>query len=151
MTPMFARVPILARLGRRGLVLSLFGVAWLIQGSAFFVLPGMGGGSSGFWVDQLPQHVRGGLWLIAGTLSLVAALQTRRKSDTFGFLAVSSMPLILTASFFMGFVARVVTGDPTWVVGLLGFSIWGVIALALGVIASWPEVPQAPITDDEGG
>ena len=136
------------RVGRRGLVLLLFGLAWLMQGAAHFLLGEMGTGE-GFWHERLPVNVQGALWAVTGLTSIVCALMHRVRADTFGFLAVTAMPMFQGISYLVGAVTFALLGDPLWILGALGFSIWGVIALALGVVASWPETPTLPLV--EGG
>jgi len=127
-----------ARLGRRGLILLLFGLAWLIQGSAYFIFGQMGAGI--FWHERLPASVIGLLWLASGLASMVAAFIKRSQNDTFGFLAVSGPPMVLAFSYGVGVFTRSLIGEWQYVLlGVLGFSIWGVITLALAVIASWHE------------
>lgn len=130
------------RMGKRGLTLLLFGIAWLIQGIAVIIYGDIGSGL--FWHERLSPVLLGAMWMTSAVLSAVAAFMKRHRNDTFGFIAVSSMPMLLAASYGIGAVTRVFLGDPMWLLGVLGFSVWGVITLALGVIASWPEV-------DEGG
>lgn len=125
------------RVGRRGLVLLLFGLAWAIQGSAYFILGPLGSGQ--FMHDRLPLWVQGSLWITTGGLGMVAAVVHKGRSDTFGFMAVTAMPMWLGISYLLGAVTYGWDKDSRWVLGLLGFSIYGIVALALSVVAAWPE------------
>jgi hypothetical protein len=132
-------------MGRRGLVLFLFGAAWVVQGLSFFLLEDMVAGQPAYFlIDRLPLAVQGSLWIISGAVSIGASLRPRRENDTLGFLAVSGMPILLVASFLVGTITYALLGSPVWVLGILGFFAWGPIILALAVIASWPELPVLP-------
>lgn len=131
------------RLGRRGIVLVLFGIAWLVQGSAFFVLTDLvEAGPRSFFVDRLPIWLQGALWLGCGVWSIVAGIRTH-DNDTNGFLAVSFMPMVSGASYLVGGIAYAFQADPLWQLGILAFSVWAPIILALAVVASWPEPGDA--------
>jgi len=130
------------RVGRRGLVLLLFGITWVVQGVSYFTLTDLFAGQPKlFPIDHLPLSVQGWLWIVSGVTSTFAALRPRRENDTPGFIAVSSMPLILCASYLIGAITYVLAGSRVWVLGALGFLAWAPIVLALAVVASWYEPP----------
>lgn len=129
------------RLGRRGIVLALFGLAWVIQGLGTFALhTPVPTPSSEVWHQNIPWQVMGSLWLFGGFLSIAFATRHRKQSDTIGFLAVSLVPMFLAGSYLVSFLTWMFTwGDQGWPIGFIGFAIWGVVVTALAVIASWPE------------
>lgn len=131
------------RVGRRGLVLLLFGISWVVQGAAFFLLADLFAGQPElFLIDKLPLPVQGGLWIACGVLSISAALRPRREDDTFGFNAVSLMPMALAASYLIGTVDYARKDDQLLAtLGALGFLAWGPITLALTIVAGWYEPP----------
>lgn len=130
------------RLGRRGLVLLLFGCAWITNGAAYFLLHDLFTSLPAYFlVDRLPLVVQGAAWIGSGIFSVSAAFRHRREDDTAGFLAVSFMPLVSTASYLVGTVTYAITGDPLWILGVLSFLAWAPIIMALAVVASWYEPP----------
>jgi hypothetical protein len=129
------------RVGRRGLVLILFGVAWITQGSAFFLLTDLFVGPEYFLVDRLPLPVQGGAWIACGVMSIRAGLRDRASDDTLGFLAVSAMPMLIAASALAGTVTYALQGSGLWVLGALTVLAWAPIIVALSVVASWYEPP----------
>jgi len=130
------------RLGRRGLVLLLFGLTWIVQGSSFFLLPSLYAGHPKFFpLDHLPLWVQGALWIGSGMLSAFAAQRPRREDDTSGFLAVSAMPMLLGASYLIGAISYAWEGNQLWVLGALSFLAWSPVIVALAVVASWYEPP----------
>lgn len=127
------------RLGRRGIVLFLFGLAWLVQGAAYFILTDtIAAGPRSFFIERLPLWLQGAMWLGSGLWSIVTSLQ-RHRSDTNGFLAVSIMPMLAGASYLVGGIAYALQSNRLWELGAFGFSVWAPIILALAVVASWPE------------
>lgn len=130
------------RLGRRGLVLLLFGLAWIVEGASFFLLTDIYSAQPQYFLlDRLPLHVQGALWMASGLVSAVVAFRPRREPDTLGFLAVSAMPMLIAASFLVGTATYILLGSSLWVLGALGFLAWSPIVLALAVVASWYEPP----------
>lgn len=123
------------------MVLLLFGLAWAVQALVTF----MYGGSlpppvDPWWHERLPYYVIGFLWAASSFFSAIGAFTRTRQNDTFGFVAVSLMPMFLAASYGTGSVTRYLSHDPTGgLIGLLGFTLWGAISLALGIIAGWRE------------
>lgn len=128
------------RFGRRGLILFLFGLAWMIQGSAYFLLPELyETGSQGFVHEKLPTFVMGGFWFVSGGISAVTSVIHPRRNDTIGYLAVTGPPMLLTFSCLVGIVSGLLTGRPIWLLAMLAFAIYGPITAALAVIASWKD------------
>lgn len=135
------------RVGRRGIVLGLFGAAWVLQGLAVLLL-GWHGGTHHMIHEAIPQAVYAACWIVPGLIGMGAAVRRRRRyDDTVGFIAVTIMPLFLTTSYGVGAVTTFLNPhvpNKIALLGLLGFSTWGVVAAALALIASWPEPPAAP-------
>lgn len=120
-------------------MLALFGLAWCIQGLAFYLMRMPVPKHVDAPHENLPWQVIGTLWLGTGLCSIVFSMR-RRQSDTVGFLAVSVMPLAYAGSYLVSFATWLLTGgEQGWPLGILGFAIYGVIVMALGVVASWPE------------
>lgn len=127
------------RLGRRGVVLLLFGVAWAIQAAAVLIFSGeMTHPNPQFWHERVPYPALAGIWGVSGLASMVAAFRHKRSNDTFGFLAVSAPPMMLAVSYGVGIVTHLVLGHwSAMLLGVFGFALWGAVTLALAVIASW--------------
>lgn len=127
------------RLGRRGVLLLLFGMAWLIQAAAVLSFgESMENPTPVFLHERMGYLAVAGLWGVSGFVSAVAAFRHKRSNDTFGFLAVSAPPMLLAVSYAVGMVMRALLGQWDYsLLGLFGFALWGAITLALAVIASW--------------
>lgn len=137
-------------MGRRGLVLLLFGIAWVVQGLAILIYGQMGTGGH-FIHEQIPPPVLGALWASSGALSVACSPSRRHPADTLGYLGVTVMPMLYGTSFLVGAVTQGVLEHPRWaVLGVLGFSLWGAVALGLIVAASWPEPPDTAPLHKEG-
>ena len=135
------------RIGRRGLVLLLFGVAWCVQGAAYFLLRDLFASVPDYFIlDRLPLPVQGCAWIASGLLSMRSGIKPRHEDDTSGFLAVSAMPMLTAASALAGTVTYAWNGNPLWVLGALTVLAWAPIVVALSVVASWYE---PPITDGD--
>lgn len=127
------------RLGRRGLVLLLFGVAWLIQAVAVALVPDVP--PTGLWHEDIPNLLLAAMWFVSGVLSIGYAFVRKHRNDTLGFLAVSAMPMFLAGSYGVSTFTLLAATNPAlpWLFGPLGFFLWLAIAVALSVVASWPE------------
>lgn len=134
---------LLERLGRRGAVLLLFGLAWLLQG----LILGAEGPSGGVDLtasphENLPFPIMSLLWVASGVLAAAVGLRHSPR-DHVGFVAASAPPLILTGSYLVGGVTWFLPGDsggdPYGLPLALG---WAVITLLVGIVASWPEVTE---------
>lgn len=135
----------LARFGRRGLVLLLFGMAWMLEG--FYLIldrhSHVTEARQAIPHDLIPWPFVGLLWLAFGAVGASVGF-LHKDHDHLGFLAISAMPLFFTSSFFVSFLTWVLTmGTYGWGFGILAAFIWGSISVLIGVLSSWPE-PTSP-------
>lgn len=137
--------PRLSRLGKRGEVLVVFGVLWLVIGLGVLVNPR--DISPTLLHAQLPIPARIGLWWLAGLLAIVTA--TRERWQWIGYTALILPPAIRALSYVLSVVFNLpdspitiagTPADPTLIPGRLQL-----LALYLGMVAalyrfaSWPE------------
>ena len=141
--------PLLKRIGRRGMVLILLGVAWATMGLALVLSgprPHDGDYASEIPHENLPWPVLGLLWLGSGVVAFLVGLRDSRTHGTrdhAGFMAVTAPPILYAGSFLVSFVTYALSlGEHGWSLGILGFAVYGALALLIGVIAGWPEAPE---------
>lgn len=131
---------LLFRFGRRGTVLGLFGLVWILYGLSFVTSPAYRFGNLGPIASQvLNSPWLGWIWGVAGGVALAVALLPRRKSDTTGFVALLIPAFIWTALFTTSWMFSVFTADygdsHSWV----GSLVWVLDVITILVCASWPD------------
>ena len=128
------------RLGRRGLVLVLVGVCWVLLGISVILTPY----SSQGWVphEEIPGWARGSVWIITGCVGIVTAWWPPGK-DRWGFAAIVLMPLERAASFAVAAVGWALPGiehgaPRGWISAL----IWSAVVALIMLITGWQEPPS---------
>lgn len=139
--------PLLKRIGRRGSVLLLLGLAWVMMGVARVVTDARPGAEpSELPHENLPYPVLGLLWLTTGLIAFGVGLRDSRTHGTrdhAGFLAVTAAPMLYAGSYLVSFVTYGLSlGAHGYSLGLVGVSLYGAVVLLIGVIAGWEE-PEA--------
>jgi hypothetical protein len=125
--------------GRRGAFLILFGLIWAaigwgvltvqpspVQRVGLAPLIGIAGGY---------QHLAYG-WLAAGGLAVVFAFI--RRYDRYGFYALM-LPVVLYAA---SYAVTTLTNDIT--TGIIAAAVYTALAVAVGIVAGWPDPPGTP-------
>lgn len=142
------RIRLARKLGRRGLLLLLFGLAWSLIGITGIAIPVDRFSSPGIGADTILQMLDSApvnfIWVIAGGIAIfVGSLHDRRVVNRFealGWNAILTMPLFWMAcyvwSFFIWTVTHGVEGRAT---GLYGSIVWAIVSLVIMIIAGWPE------------
>lgn len=142
------RLKLVRRLGRRGMLLLLFGLSWVLVGITGILFPQDRFSSPGIGPDMVLQLLDGPemnlLWIIAGGIAAaVGALHDRRiinKHEALGWNAILTMPLVWMVCFIWSFSAWIWTdGESGRANGLYGSIVWAIISLAIMIIAGWPE------------
>jgi hypothetical protein len=139
------------RLGRRGLVLILVGIAWIGVGLSVITDPRdrfSGPGESGGPLEWADSGYMSVIWLVGGVIALTnGCLHDRRvvsKHDSVGYNALFTAPFIWTILYIWSavvyFASDKVHGSPF---AIYGFFVYAVISLLIVVIAGWPD-PQDP-------
>jgi hypothetical protein len=142
------RRKLIRRLGRRGSLLLLFGLAWILVGLTGLAFPQDRFSSPGIGPDQWLQVLDGRefnlFWIVSGAIAFtVGILHDRRiinRHEAMGWNAILTMPLIWMMCFIWSFAAWINTdGEAGRANGLYGFFVWAVISLVIMIIAGWPE------------
>ncbi len=118
------------RLSRRGAVLLLFGLDFLVIGLATALLPSPASTVEGYRVADhlLPLHVWGVIWALAGLCGIITAWWPARRDD-WGFYAMGSFGLLWAC---MSLGSTIVYGSARgWILAI----IWGSFALALFIVS----------------
>ncbi len=126
--------------GKRGEVLLLLGVAWILVGVGTFLIPPAPGDV--LLAQVLPSvAVRGGLWIVTGLVALVYAWTPRRRSDAVGFLALYVMPVARAVSNLVAWATWLTDGDAGggYRYGWLSAAFYLVFAGIVGICAGWRE------------
>jgi hypothetical protein len=121
------------RLGRRGAVLMLLGVVWLLIGAFQILQPPPPANRAGLYLLTLlaPYEWWGGVWIAASLAAVTAA--PRMASDTYGFVALMVPPWLWTlvnlAGWALGQAPR----------GWAAAMVYAALASMIMVVAGWPE------------
>jgi hypothetical protein len=128
-----------SRVGRRGLVLVLFSVVFLLTGLKSFFDPSLDHGRFMLYT-LLPHWARFVMWGIPAILGIVAAFSSKRGAyDGYGFAALTVPTVILSASYFIstvGYLFGLTDYSTGWVSGIQ----WGLILSLLLITSGWTEV-----------
>lgn len=134
--------------GRRGSVLFLMGLAWILLGLSV-LLSGvqLDFDETGLWHLALPPFVRAALWFLTGALAVAFSFRRMARWDGLGYGALIFMPLERTASYGWGWFVSL----PIWPDGLgyspgwTGALVWIVVAVLIYTCAGWREPSDEPI------
>lgn len=122
-------------------MLLLFGMAWMLQGVYLLLTRNdyVFNFRQAIPHEAIPWPCLGLLWLGFGCIGACIGFVHPSK-DHLGFLAISAMPMLFTASYLTSFITWVVTfGSYGWPFGCLAAFIWGCVSVLIGVLSSWPE------------
>jgi hypothetical protein len=142
------RLKLLRRLGRRGSILLLMGVAWILVGVTGIGIPIDRFSTPGIGTDVFLQLLDSPeiyfLWIIAGSIAVfTGSLHDRRfinRYEALGWNAVLTPCLLWTIFYAWSFVIWLASsGEGGRSNGLYGFVVWLVISLIIMIMAGWPE------------
>jgi len=142
------RLKLLRRLGRRGMLLVLFGISWAMVGLTGILFPQDRFSSPGIGPDTFLQILDGSelslLWVIAGGISFtIGIFHDRRvvsRHEALGWNAILTMPLVWLFCFAWSFIVwNLSDGEGGRANGLYGAIVWAVISFTIMIIAGWPE------------
>lgn len=131
--------------GRRGGVLFLFGLAWLILGLNIIVNPSQRFSQDisppeGGFLDTLDSPLFGFIWIIGGAVAIGNSLIRRRigNEDAIGYVSLT-LPAFVWLSFYsMSYITWVLSGgDIGRSTAAAGVPIYAIIATVLLMIAGW--------------
>jgi|SRR6185312_17140299 len=136
-------------LGYRGLVLTMFGLLWVMIGLSAYTLAGSVPPDPNLIHTQLPLVVRFGVWGILGLYSFMMGVTRSRWRPT-GFAALFVGPFERACSYTYGLFATVGLGHvgPEWRY-LTGLILYLVVTVTVVLFAAWPEPPDEAVHPDE--
>lgn len=124
--------------GKRGEVLLLLGVAWILIGIGALIIPPLPGD---LLFLRIPMPVRAALWWGTGLLALVYAWMPRNRDDSLGFLALYVMPLERAVSYLIAWIDFTIDGVGGYRYGWLSALFYAVFIGVVMVCAGWREPP----------
>ncbi|MFE3326908.1 hypothetical protein [Streptomyces sp. NPDC059176] len=123
------------QLGRRGVILSCYGIVWVIVGWGQIVIPQPEQRGLQVLLALWPLSVWGWCWVIAGLIALVCAWAPPGR-DAPGFVALVLIVVPWTASYLASWLLGVYPR------GWAGAAVWTAITVPALVVAGWPEPPR---------
>ena len=149
------------RLGRRGTVLVMLGLVWIVQGLAVGTSPRSTERGAQYLVHEtLPTWLRVALWTGTGIVAVWAGFrQIPPGRDSYGFVALVILPIERGASFGWGFLLYLwhqLVEHVEWLPwdtapmgyprGAIGAVSWLTIAALLMVISGWADPRNRAVT-----
>jgi hypothetical protein len=156
----FERLRLIQRLGRRGILLILLGLAWIGVGISNLIIRIDRFSSPGIGTDTILQMLDGPeinfIWIGAGSIAfLVGCFHDRRivsKHEALGWNAVLTLPLLWMFFYIWSFWIYVATdGNEGRGAGLYGCIVWALVSTMIMIVAGWPEekLPIKPSESEE--
>ncbi|MFD8949476.1 hypothetical protein ACFV0B_11535 [Streptomyces xanthophaeus] len=123
------------QLGRRGTILTCYGLVWVLYGVAQQITPQVDQRGLKLLLNLAPIEFWGWCWIIAGLIALASAWAPPGR-DAAGFAALAVIVAPWTATYLA-----------TWALGefprgWVAAAIWTVITVPVIVVAGWPEPPR---------
>jgi hypothetical protein len=140
--------------GRRGGILTLFGVIWIFCGVTFALTPSerfVRAGSRGV-LDFLDIPWPGVFWIACGLVAFGNGVLRRRvrNDDAIGYAALIMPPALWVGAYAVSFILWLCTrgtgavyGQSTAIVGVL---IFLVLVVIIRIVANWPDDMDVPFT-----
>jgi hypothetical protein len=124
------------RIGRRGTILSCYGLVWILYGYGQLTAPQPDQRGLRAALSLMPLSAWGWCWIAAGIVALVSAWAPPGR-DAAAFIV---LPLIVVPWMASYLAAWVTGGYPR---GWVAAAVWAVITVPVLVAAGWPEPPRA--------
>lgn len=137
-----------AFLGRRGAVLVIIGLVWIMQGIGIVVAGDPPTPTDAALLHlQIPIVIRVLLWAVTGTIAICGALLNRPNWEGMGFMALVAMPLERALSYGWSWLVYVGTwGDIGYGRSWVGAISWAAVVVLIVTIAGWREDPRTGTT-----
>lgn len=123
------------RLGRRGTILTCYGLVWMLYGFGQLVTPQPDQRGLQLVLSIRPLEFWGWCWIAAGLVALVTAWAPPGR-DAAAFYVLPLPVMAWTASH----LAAWITGDSPR--GWVAAAVWAVITVPVLVVAGWSEPPR---------
>ena len=130
-----------ARLGRRGLALTVFSLVFALTGLAALLEPAQDEGRYILYMG-LPVPARVALWLVPAALGLWSAFRGVGR-DAIGFSALVIPALVVAFSYLWSMVGYLV-GLTDYALGWTGAGRWLLILALLLIVSGWKEADEPP-------
>lgn len=124
-------------IGRRGAVLALFGVVWVLFGYSLITVPPQQVLNA--QLLDVPLRDWAFLWLACGVVAILFA-PTKQGRDGFGYAAIVLPTWVWTLGYLVMWIGHNGFDPRAWV----SVFVWGAVSLVTLVCAGWPEVTQVP-------
>lgn len=123
------------QLGRRGAILSCYGIVWMLIGWGQIVVPQPDQRGLQVLLALWPLHVWGWCWVAAGLIALVCAWAPPGR-DAAGFVSLVLIVVPWMASYLASWLLGVYPR------GWAAAAVWTAITVPALVVAGWPEPPR---------
>ena len=131
-----------ALVGKRGQIMSAFGVGWVLIGLAV-----NDDWAAGIFAPHLliPPAVRAFLWIFTGVLAIVSAWRPVGYTDAFAWAGLYVMPAVRCISYFISWVDYMLPwGSIGYVNGWLFSGVYATIVSLVWICSGWPDVVLTP-------
>lgn len=128
------------RLGRRGAILTCYGLVWLLYGYGQLVMPQPDQRGLSLMLQRIPLDVWGVAWIVAGVIAVVCAWAPPGR-DAAGFVSL----VLIVVPWAAGYLASWLLGD--YPRGWIAAAVWTAIAVPVLVVLGWPEPPRRKRAD----
>ena len=122
-------------LGRRGTILSCYGIVWMLVGWGQIVQPQPDQRGLRLLLDRMPLNVWGWCWIVAGLIALACAWLPPGR-DAAGFVGL----VLIVVPWMTSYLASWLLGD--YPRGWAAAAVWTAITVPIMVVLGWPEPPR---------
>lgn len=123
------------QLGRRGTILSCYGIVWILYGFGQLVTPQPDQRGLQYALYVAPLEVWAWLWIVVGVIAMTCAWAPPGR-DAAGFIAL----VLIVVPWMVTYLAAWMAGDLPR--GWVAAAIWMLICIPIMVVAGWPEPPR---------
>ncbi|MFJ8016256.1 hypothetical protein [Streptomyces sp. NPDC096339] len=123
------------RLGRRGVILTCYGLVWILYGYGQLVTPQPDQRGLGLALRLIPLDTWAWGWITAGAIAVVCAWAPPGR-DAAGFVGL----VLIVVPWMASYLTTWLLGD--YPRGWVAAAIWTVITVPVMVVAGWPEPPR---------
>lgn len=128
------------QLGRRGTILSCYGLIWTLIGYGQLVTPQPDQRGLKLLLALMPLGAWGWLWIVAGITAIACAWAPPGR-DAAGFAAL----VLIVVPWMATYLAAWLLGD--YPRGWVAAAIWAALVAPVLVVAGWPEAPRRKRAD----
>lgn len=123
------------QLGRRGTILSCYGLIWTLIGYGQIITPQPDQRGLKVLLSLMPLDAWGWCWIVAGAIALLCAWAPPGR-DTAGFVSL----VLIVVPWMATYLVAWLLGD--YPRGWVAAAIWAALVAPVLVVAGWPEPPR---------